>query len=87
MSEPYRLMRSAPQNPPRQVYRKVEYKVLGGKPVEVVTSSGSSHESLQKALTVGNYGLAESILNALGAEGWTAIQLDPPYIFIREAQS
>jgi hypothetical protein len=57
----------------------VEYKVLGRGTVDV----GGTSKSLSEALKGGIIRDVEEILNALGAEGWDVVTLEPPFVFRR----
>ena len=89
MSELYRLQPTAPASnkahtaaPPR-----FEYKVIGGGRIEVTHGGVTAHQPLDHALNAPNPSLVEAILNALGAEGWEIVTLDPPYVFRRPIAS
>jgi hypothetical protein len=57
----------------------VEYKVLGHGTVDV----GGNSKSLSDAMKNGVVRDIEDILNALGADGWDVVTLEPPFVFRR----
>lgn len=58
---------------------EVEYKVLGRGTVDV----NGNPKSLSEAMKGGIIRDIEDILNALGAEGWDVVTLEPPFVFRR----